>query len=302
MAKRAKKTARKKDSAWAWVWAFCAAAWAFCAKTLPRTLPFLPIVVVLAAAFWLFHLTKTQYQGNAADFLVAPKDIVITGCASPETEQFARDIYLAGIFKLTEPANGFDLMQRPIVEHLRQSPYFSDAKMVYYPKQGKVELQVQEREPIARLPGGLYVNVGGICFRPVASAPRRLPTVSGWDGIGNYTPGSRIPAGFRCLLRLIDATKAGGAVPFPAIAEISLRPGAYDVEDGVEVRLEDGREVVIAWKGMGMDTDTADDAARQAEREVMLNRLRKVAKALAMPDLAGKRHINALTDHITVSD
>ena len=52
MAKRAKKTTRKKTSVWAQVWAFCVAAWGFCAKTLPKTLPFLPIIIVLAAAFW----------------------------------------------------------------------------------------------------------------------------------------------------------------------------------------------------------------------------------------------------------
>lgn len=308
MAKRAKKTTRKKTSVWAQVWAFCVAAWGFCAKTLPKTLPFLPIVIVLAAAFWFFHLTKTDYlakpnsQGNEASFLVAPGDIVITGCSSPETEQFVREIYLAGIFGLTEPVNGYDLMQQPIVERLRQSPYFSGARMIYYPKQGKVELHVQERVPIARLPSGLYVDIWGVCFRPSAPAPGRLPAVSGWDGIAHYVPGSRIPTEYRCMLRIIDATKVGGAVPFPTVSEISLRPGAYSVEDGVEVRLADGREIILAWNGMGMDTDAVDEAIRTTERKAMLERLRKVAKVLAAPDLSGKRRINAQTDNITVSD
>lgn len=308
MAKRTKKTPRKKESVWAQAWAFCVAAWTFCAKTLPRVLPFLPVIVVLAVALYLFHLTRTEYltktgsQNPATAFLVAPGDIVITGCDSPATEQFVREIYLAGIFGLTKPVNGYELMQQPIVEQLRQSPYFSDAKMTYYPKQGKVELHVQERKPIASLPGGLYVNISGVCFRPVVRASEPLPVVSGWDGISNYAPGSRVPQKFRCMLRLIDATKVGGTVPFPTIAEVTLRPGAYDVEDGVEMRLKDGREVVLAWQGMGMDTDAVPEEARRAEREAMLARLNKVAKALAMPDLVGKRHINALTDYITVSD
>lgn len=308
MAKRTKKTPRKKESVWAQAWAFCVAAWTFCAKTLPRVLPFLPVIVVLAVALYLFHLTRTEYltktdsQNPATEFLVAPGDIVITGCDSPTTEQFVRKTYLAGIFELTKPVNGYELMQQPIVEQLRQSPYFSDAKMTYYPKQGKVELHVQERKPIASLPGVLYVNISGVCFRPVVRASESLPIVSGWDGISNYAPGSRVPQKFRCMLRLIDATKVGGTVPFPTIAEVTLRPGAYDVEDGVEMRLKDGREVVLAWQGMGMDPDAASEEARQAEREAMLERLRKVAKTLAMPDLAAKRHINALTDYITVSD
>ena len=75
MAKRTKKTPRKKESVWAQAWAFCVAAWTFCAKTLPRVLPFLPIIVVLAAALYLFHLTKTEYltktdsQSPATEFL-----------------------------------------------------------------------------------------------------------------------------------------------------------------------------------------------------------------------------------------
>ena len=261
-----------------------------------------PLVAALAAVWGFLRLTDGYLQGSET-FLVDPRNIAITGCTADVTEQFVRKTMLEGVFGLTEPENGFGLVRAKIVERLRQSPYFSAAEMTYRPGRGTVELHVREREPVARLRGTpLVVDAEGMCFPPLPNTPGALPTVAGWDVMRDYEPGTRMPAKYRCMLRLIAAA-ATGPTPLPsAVRDVDLLPNAYDVDDGLSVRLADGREVIIAWPGMGMDVGRAGEEARGREREAMLGRLRRVALALGNPDLAGKRRVNALTGEIAVSD
>lgn len=276
------KTRRAKKAAPAGpVWRVLATVGPWLARGALLALPF-----VLAAA--ALHTFVTRYYRKNPVFEVRPEDIVVRG-NSTVTRAF-----LLQTFGLTKPQNGFALLESDIVERLqRQMPVLKQVQMTYTPGRS-LELWVEERTPLARLPGDfapLVVDEDGAVF----VYPRQTegyPVISGFDLPDLLEPGARLPEGLHCMLRLIAAANASAYRLPSGIRRVSLL--GNDPEDGLAVALADGRRLIMAWEGMGSERETS---------EGMLRRLRNLGMALRSPVNDGKRHFNAMAkDFVAVSE
>lgn len=244
----------------------------------------LPFVVI-----WIVFLTFVTYyyQKNPA-FEVRPQEIAIRGNST-----LTRELLLQ-TFGLSKPVNGFELLKSDIVRRLqRQSPILRHVQMTYSPGRS-LELWVEERQPLARLPGDfapLVVDEEGVVFvypRPTDG----YPVISGFDLPDLLEPGVRLPDGLRCMLHLIAAANAPAYRLPSSIRRVTLL--GSDPEDGLAVALADGRRLEVAWEGMGREREAS---------EGMLRRLRNLGVALRSPVNEGKRHFNAMArDFIAVSE
>lgn len=274
--RRAKKVAPpgpvRKALAAAWPWLGRGALWA---------LPF------VAAVAGLGVFERKYYRENAV-FEVRPEAIIVRGNST-----VTRD-FLLQTFGLSKPRNGFDLLESDIVERLRrQMPVLKQVQMTYTPGR-TLELWVEERTPLARLPGEfppLLVDDEGAVFRYQRKTDG-YPVLSGFDLPDLLEPGARLPEGLHCMLRLIAAANRPEYRLPSSIRRVSLL--GTEPEDGLRVTLADGRRVDVAWEGMGREREPS---------EGMLRRLRNVGTVLRSPVNAGKRHFNAMAkDFVAVSE
>ena len=274
--RRAKKVAPpgpvRKALAAAWPWLWRGALWG---------LPF------VAAVAGLGVFERKYYRENAV-FEVRPEDIIVRGNST-----VTRD-FLLQTFGLSKPRNGFDLLESDIVERLRrQMPVLKQVQMTYTPGR-TLELWVEERTPLARLPGEfppLLVDDEGAVFRYQRKTDG-YPVLSGFDLPDLLEPGARLPEGLHCMLRLIAAANRPEYRLPSSIRRVSLL--GTEPEDGLRVTLADGRRVDVAWEGMGREREPS---------EGMLRRLRNVGTVLRSPVNAGKRHFNAMAkDFVAVSE
>ena len=247
----------------------------------------LRVVLFVVALSGFLTFVSVYYRKNAV-FEVRPEDIVVRGNST------VRRDFLLQTFGLSKPCNGFDLLKSDIVERLqRQMPVLKQVQMTYTPGR-TLELWVEERTPLARLPGEfplLLVDETGAVFR-YSRKTEGYPVLSGFDLPDLLEPGARLPEGLHCMLRLIAAANLPAYRLPSSIRRVSLL--GTDPEDGLRVTLADGRRVDVAWEGMGREREPS---------EVMLRRLRNVGTVLRSPVNAGKKHFNAMAkDFVAVSE
>ncbi len=251
----------------------------------------LPLVVLLVvgAALGVWKLFVSTYYERNPTYTVHPRDITLRGNLT-----LTRELLLPN-FGLTKEMNGFALMRDgDIVNKLLKSmPNLRRVQMVYTPRKG-VEIWVDERQPLARVAGTelppMVVDQEGVIF--VYPRPGNYPVIGGFDLPDILTPGARLQDGLQCMLHLIAATNDPNYRLPSSVQKVSLL--SLDPEDGLVVRLEDGRRIEIAWDGMGSE---------QRPSEGMYSRLAHLAKVMRAPVNAGKKRFNAMAgDRIAVSE
>ncbi len=244
----------------------------------------LPLALV-GALFWAF---RALYYDRNPVFEVRPQEIDIRGNATLTRE------FVLQTFGLSKPMNGFALLRSDMVRRLqRYCPNLKKAQMTYLPGRS-LELWVEERMPLVRLPGDLpqlVMDEEGVAF----SYPRPTegyPIISGFDLPDLLEPGARLPEELRCMLRLVAAANLP-AYRLPSSSRRVTLLGS-DPEDGLLATLADGRRLTVAWEGMGHEREPS---------EGMLRRLRNLGVALRSPVNEGKRHFNAMAkDFVAVSE
>lgn len=262
--------------------AVCLMSWQWLMPLLVRHGVLLLLIIGSVAAFSIF---KREYFARNPAFMVKPEEIKIRGNA-----MLSRELVLK-MFHLDSPVNGFDVVRGDMVTRLRkQSPQLKNVQMTYEPGNG-LELWVEERSPLARLPGALplVVDADGVCFM-YPRTRNGYPELRGFDVPDE--PSAQLPETAMCMLRLI-AVAIGPKCRFPVSISWVTFIGE-EPEDGLRVVLADGRSFVIAWEGM---------ATERSISEGMVRRLQQVATVLRNPLMRGKKHLNAMAiNRVAVAD
>lgn len=243
----------------------------------------IPLFILGACAFHHFYYKKNPH------FLVQPEAIRITGNATLPSN------YIRTVFDLSEPKNGFELVQSQIVKRLQMMPYLKNAQ-IFYTQGNDIELWIEERTPLARIAGDirppLFVDEEGMLFI-YQRASSNYPVIGGFDLPEEMLmPGNRLPESLHCMLRLLQTVSDTKTYFNSAVKRVSQL--GMDPDDGLIVTLVDGREITIAWDNMATEKEIS---------EGMMERIRNVSRVLRSSIAEGHRHINAMApDRVTTSE
>lgn len=188
--------------------------------------------------------------------------------------------------------SGFELVQSDFVDKLkRYLASVRDVRMVFNTSRKKVELTIEERQPVLRFSASstgirrnLVADIEGVAFPPAISS-KELPLVMLRVEDMEIEPGNRLPSCYQCILHLVDANRRATeneCLP-SGIKQICFR-GEYP-EDGLRVDLYDGRSIVMLWENMGTET---------TESPKMLELLRDLNRLLSSPDVRDFEQFTAI--------
>ena len=247
-----------------------------------RTKPSHP---VLSAVLWILGIAAAaggSAYGIREYLLRSPayriRTIIINGNAIEATDRVlstqsqcqVMDIRrVTSIFAIDPAEARRKLLRVPTIEEVRISRRLPDTLVVDY----------HERDPIVRLgQTSLMVDRSGVVFE-VDSRPRMLPNITGYyDASHPLAPGDHVDGLALAAIELL-AFCGDGLARFPV--------GSIDVsrEDHLLCRMQDNRQILLAWQGMG--TRTAES------RQSLETRLAKLLAVLDSPSAQRYRTFDA---------
>lgn len=236
----------------------------------------------------MFSGFRTVYYRNNPTFFISPSDISIQGNSMLRRE-ILEEYVQATIQRLdalveqpdgSKKICGFDLVTSDLVARLkRDMPSIKDVRMRYNSIDHKVELMIEERQPIVSFETAtmsrMVADLEGVVFRPVSYGSKGWASMVLLGEHMNLEPGSQLPKAYNCILHLLDADRrAVEKARLPGgIKQVRFR--GMNPEDGIYVYLFNGRRIMIQWSGMEYE---------EAESAKMLELLADLNRVLSSPD------------------